>query len=254
MDASTLGMRKPNSTRTIAACKSLRPREFNRQTLAMEIEKDEHELFLEKSLPILKSGTFLQVHTRCQEQGVLEFKFKQDKLIKEAEELEYLESTLKRDNRRHEIVEDHQRLHRTNTERLVTIDKNWKKTQVVKKNRKIRDLQYELTLNKIDDLKKTCARNHNDNMQREGVIEFEKIMKRSGLGSDSNDGRLQASYENGEAFLGRLENTAKSQWPSNEECSNFLNQLKSRTEEKRAARYEKERRKRRAAVNNGDEK
>ena len=53
---------------TIAATKSLRPRDFQRQTLEKELKKDEKELFLQKNIPTLKSGTFFQIHTACQQE------------------------------------------------------------------------------------------------------------------------------------------------------------------------------------------
>ena len=46
---------------------------------------------------------------------------------------------------------------------------------------------------------------------------------------------------------------AKNQWPTNEEVSDFVTQLKDRTEEKRKARYEQARRRRRALVDQGVE-
>ena len=55
---------------TIAATKSLRPRDFQRQTLVKEQLKDDHELFLQKNIPTLKHGTFFQVHTACQQEDL----------------------------------------------------------------------------------------------------------------------------------------------------------------------------------------
>ena len=176
------------------------------------------------------------------------FKLKEDKNILEAEEREKEENDYRRDMRRSGFLNDHSTLHDNNTTFMNNIDKNWKKTQLVKKNRKIRDLQYELALNKMDELKQTCARNHYSTMNKDGVVEFEKIMTRSGLGADGADGHMSVTYEDGEAFISRMEHNAKTHHPTNEECSDFMNQLKTRTEEKRAARYEKERRRRRAVL------
>eukprot|EP01034_Spumella_vulgaris_P036830 gene36830-45436_t len=71
-------------------------------------------------------------------------------------------------------------------------------------------------------------------------------MKRSGLGAGGEGGTLSVTYEDGDAFIQRLEQKAKETFPSNEETNNFVTQLKERTADNRTARYEKARRRRRA--------
>lgn len=113
----------------------------------------------------------------------------------------------------------------------------------------MRDIQYELAVRKIAELKKEKSRIEHAKDSDRGVEEFQKILKRSGLGGDDGSNqKMTVSYEDGESFINRLEETVQQKWPSNEEVSDFLTQLKDRTAEKRQARYEKERRKRRALI------
>lgn len=140
----------------------------------------------------------------------------------------------------------HQEINKT---RDAEITERWKATQLVKKDRRVRDLQYELALLKIAELKDLRARQTHNADQVGGIDNFERIMKRSGIGADGGGGgQMSVTYEDGEAFLHRLEATAKATFPSNEEVGNFVTQLKERTQENRAARYEKARRRRRALV------
>ena len=140
-------------------------------------------------------------------------------------------------------------MHATNTKFIEDIIVNWKATQKVKKDRQIRDLQYELSLIKKEELNSIKNRNNYKLEETEGISDFEKIMRRNGIGADEGGGPpLSISYEQASNFQDRISSLAKSQWPTNEEVSDFVTQLKDRTQEKRAARYEKARRRRRAAV------
>ncbi len=155
------------------------------------------------------------------------------------------------DNRRQDFLNKSHLLQTTNKLKDDGITDRWKGTQRVKKERQIRDLQYELAMLKIADLKGLKARQVHASDQVDGVNAFERIMKRSGIGAgdDGNGGQpLSVTYEDGEAFIQRLEQTAREKFPSNEEVSNFVTQLKERTQDNRVARYEKARRKRRAMV------
>lgn len=237
----------------IASTISLRPRDFQRTRLADEINRDDEELYLRKMIPTIRDGTFLEIHTRSQERDRQMFKFREDKKILKAEEAEYQSKIKARDDRRDMFIKTDRLKRETNTKTMADIDKRWKATQRVKRDRRIRHLQYELFLKKEESLKNELDRQKYDKDVTMGVVEFEKIMKRSGIGADAETGNPSISYEDGEAFIERLEKKAQSNWPTNEECSDFLNQLKERTNEKRVARYEKERRKRRTALSQQQE-
>ena len=152
------------------------------------------------------------------------------------------------DKRRQDLLDQSSLLHQTNQTRDAGITDRWKDTQRVKKDRQVRDLQYELAMLKIADLKNLRATQIHAADQVSGVTAFERIMKRSGLGGDEGGAALSVSYEDGEAFIQRLEQTAKDKFPSDQEVGNFVTQLKERTHDNRVARYEKARRKRRAMV------
>jgi hypothetical protein len=176
------------------------------------------------------------------------FKYDADQNIRTAERLDRENYDRYREEARNARLE-HNRQMRSDSERKdETLYKNWKKTQVVKKDRLVRDLQYELALLEVDALKKEKARQKYDAEQKDGTVEFEKIMKRSGIGANDSGNPLSISYEDGETFLNRLETTAQEKWPTKEEVGDFITQLKRRTNDNRVARYEKARRRRRAAV------
>lgn len=178
------------------------------------------------------------------------FKYKEDRTIQQAEREEKARKLEERDKLRKELLSSGKKLHESNTQFIDNIVTNWKATQKVKKDRQIRDLQFELSLLKKEELINTINRNHYGKDQAEGIVQFEKIMKRNGIGASEDGGGppLSVSYEDPAVFNKKIEETAKAQWPSNEEVSDFVTQLKERTQEKRAARYEKTRRRRRAAV------
>jgi hypothetical protein len=153
-----------------------------------------------------------------------------------------------RDTRRQDLLTYDRTLTETHNTHDAQITTNWKATQKVKKDRQVRDLQYEMALLKVAELKDLKGRQIHRSDQVNGVTNFERIMKRSGLGAGGEGGTLSVTYEDSEAFLQRLEQTAKETFPSNEETSNFVTQLKERTHDNRTARYEKARRRRRALV------
>jgi hypothetical protein len=85
-----------------------------------------------------------------------------------------------------------------------------------------------------------------------GIDVFEVNLKRSGIGGGDDDGQgLAVSYEGSDSFLNRVEEAAKKSWPTKEEASDFMTQLKLRTKDKRVARYEKARRRRRMLLEQG---
>jgi hypothetical protein len=167
-----------------------------------------------------------------------------------AEETEKQFLKMKRDRNREDLIEKGKQLHMTNTNFIQNINTNWKATQQVKKDRQIRDLQFELAMLKIADVKEFKGRKEHEAEEKEGVVAFEKIMRRNGIGaSDEGGGPPKAvSYEDKDSFLSRVGEAARLQWPSSEEVGDFMSQLKERTQDKRMARYEKARRRRRAVV------
>lgn len=117
------------------------------------------------------------------------------------------------------------------------------------KARKVRDLTFELTTQKIKTQKIKKANELHDKVGRDGVDAFEKILRRSGVADgESNEQTMSVSYENSEKFIKRLEDTTQTKLPTKAETNDFINQLKERTKEKRQARYEKMRRRRKLLV------
>lgn len=197
------------------------------------------------------NATFLRVYDACISiNHPFRFKYKQDRIIKADEEAEKARKLKEQENLRRSLLESSQKLHASNSKFIEDITVNWKATQKVKKDRQIRDLQYELSLIRKDELNAISRRNHYTKDETEGITSFEKIMKRNGIGAaeDGSGPPLSISYEDSAVFQDRLSTLAKSQWPTNEEVSDFVTQLKERTQGNRAARYEKVRRRRRAAV------
>eukprot|EP00981_Chlorochromonas_danica_P012831 scaffold5444_cov181-Ochromonas_danica.AAC.12 len=133
------------------------------------------------------------------------------------------------------------------TQFMREMTERWKDTQRVKQDRVKRDLQYELTVEKLGELSFIQKRLQATKAERTGIDFFEKNLKKMGISSgDADSVQLSISYEAPDIFERRLEEIYHSKAPSNEEAQSFINQLKERTAEKRQARYEKARRRRRA--------
>lgn len=129
------------------------------------------------------------------------------------------------------------------------MQRKWSQTQNDKRDRQIRDLQFEMATQKIRTLKKVNVNKAHMVDQVNGIEAFERNLRKSGLGGDDTGGeRLHVTYEDPELFSTRLEKAAAAKWPSDSENSDFLTQLKRRTTEKKAARHEKIRRRRRMLV------
>lgn len=160
-----------------------------------------------------------------------------------------------RDHIRQTMLQKDRTMRAQHEKMIEDMNTRWKATQMVKRNRKTRDLQFELATRKIEELKTLRSRQIHTDDNQNGVTFFEKNMKRLGIGGgDGADVRLSVSYEANEAFEKRLETLALDTLPKNEEIDQFKGQLKERTAEKRAARYEKERRRRRALADQGGAK
>jgi hypothetical protein len=129
-----------------------------------------------------------------------------------------------------------------------TQKKNWLTSQNDKRNRTVKELQFQLASEKLIDLKKLRDNSIHRSSQIEGIAAFEQCMIKNGLESEDDVGlSIGISYENGEAFLRGIEERARKSFPDDTETSKFVTRLKARTKEKRAARIEKERRRRKVA-------
>ena len=125
----------------------------------------------------------------------------------------------------------------------------WKKDQADKRQRKIRDLQFELAMSKKAELIAHQQKTVHATEQKLGIEHFEKSLKRSGIGGDdASSAPLETSYEDPEAFLKRLEAIASKDWPTDSEIRDFQLHLRKRTKEAKQARMEKIRRRRRMQV------
>ena len=126
------------------------------------------------------------------------------------------------------------------------ITTSWEMSLETKRQRQIRDLQFELVTSKIAQLKGQQRNRLHDEDQITGIDAFETNLKRNGLGGDDTDSgaNLTISYEDADAFIDRLETVAKKKWPTKEDAGDFMTQLKLRTADKRTTRYEKARRRR----------
>eukprot|EP01038_Epipyxis_sp_PR26KG_P017121 gene17121-23562_t len=232
---------------TVDSTKSLRPKEFIRNKFS-GTDGTDSDKFVLKSLNTLKMGTYNEIDLKCQLSKYERTQYQSEHKVQQEVEKERNDAALERALYRNDLLQHTKQLRERNQQATDTLKHNWAKTQMVKKDRQVRDLQYEMTVAKISDLKKSKDRLIHRNDQVDGVNYFEKIMQRSGIGSADSGGTLTVSYETGDAFINRLEANNASKWPSNEEISDFKTQLKSRTTEKRTARYEKARRRRRAQV------
>lgn len=171
-----------------------------------------------------------------------------EKKISELEEQDKRRCDDERRDRRQERLDHHRTLMQQSVQKMKDMTINWKATQEVKKERRIRDLQLELSQLKKEELQKLHTKQIHENDEQLGIIEFERNMKRLGVGNDGTESRLAISYETYDAYESRIKSLSHKKFPTNEEINNFVSQLKERTTNKRAARYEKARRRRRALV------
>ena len=70
-------------------------------------------------------------------------------------------------------------------------------------------------------------------------------------GAEGAGEQLAVTYEDGDLYWQRLDEIVAEKGPSDNTVGDFLSQLKERTKEKRTARYEKARRRRRMLVDQG---
>jgi hypothetical protein len=163
--------------------------------------------------------------------------------------MEHEEKIKVRTLRREEFIQKDNEVTLKNAKISQNMKTKWSATQKVKKDRQIRDLQFEMATQKNSELKKNRSNNWHNKEQSVGFDKFEVNLKRSGLGGgdDTGDG-LTISYEDSQLFQNRVEEVASKNWPSNSDVGNFLTQLNERTTQKRNARQDKDRRRRRMLV------
>ena len=137
-----------------------------------------------------------------------------------------------------------------NSQFNASLYKNWTATQKVKKDRIIRDLQFELARNGFTQLKKTRENIQHRADQEYGIDSYEKNLIKNGIGGGDadNDRPLGINPENGEQFLERIEELARNNFPIDKEITGFLSHLKTRMKERKAIRHEKARRRRKGAA------
>ena len=151
--------------------------------------------------------------------------------------------------RRAKILENVNARIQKREETFQTGQQKWDANQHAKKDRKTRDLQFELALGtkRTLNIKNKNQRHQVD--QESGIDTFEMNLKRSGIGGDVDEGgSLLPSAEDSSIFMNRLELNANKDWPTDGEVGDFKQVLEKRTKELRVARAEKARRKRRMLV------
>jgi len=234
---------------TLESTRSLRPKEFKRKTLLDQLNRVDDERFHENALATLHTGNLKNIHVHCNLHAFERTKYKADRLIRDLEKEDEERMIQERTDYRDNLLNKSHTLKEENTKYIQDMTQKWKQTQLVKKNRMIRDLHYELAQLTKQDLTKLHATQVHRTQEENGIVDFEKNMKRLGIGSgEGAEMAMTVSYETTDNYEERIQQIAKQQFPTNEEVNNFKTQLKERTETNRLARYEKARRKRRAMV------
>lgn len=205
--------------------------------------------FIADAFNSLDITNFNAIDARCQQRHYEEFKHKVDARALVADDAD---EQMKRQVVQERKVKDIQALRDVKAAREAREEKlkeNWKVTQKHKKDRQIRDLHFENAVYAIRELKTIRTNQLHDHEQSTGIDQFEQIMRRAGISQGDDDPtQLQSTYEEGEAFIRRLEETAQKKWPTNESVNDFLIHLKETTRANRQARHDKAIRKRRMLV------
>ena len=230
------------------AIKTIRPKDFVR-TDAKFATLDADGKFYSDAKGILDNGVFAEIDTRTLLGKYESFRYKTDFKV-EQEEAEVRRDKLVRREKVHDFIATKRReTQDSNVKRDEAISKKWASTLEIKRDRHVRDLKFELVTQKFALLKTEKDRSLHKTEQIDGIDNFEVNLKRSGMGGGDSDGQtLGVSYEDSDAFLNRIDEVAKKNWPTKEDASDFMTQLKLRTKDKRVARYEKARRRRRMLV------
>lgn len=172
-----------------------------------------------------------------------------DSQILDMEQQDRIDEEQRRRSFRDNHIEHMHTLKAVQTKKIEDMTERWKETQLVKKNRQVRDLHFELATQRIENLHALHQRQVHTKQERSGIEEFERNMKRMGIsGNEGAEQRMSVSYEATDAYEQRLRELNAEKFPTNEDVSNFKMQLRERTIAKRQARYEKARRRRRALI------
>ena len=119
-----------------------------------------------------------------------------------------------------------------------------------RQNRILRDLQFELANNSIVNLQALKFNISDKADQVEEITAFESRLPRDQFGGcDEAAAPISISYENGKAFLDRIESDARKQCHFDSDTSTFVTKLKARVRDKRNISLDKDRRKKKATAN-----
>lgn len=225
--------------------KTLRPKEFTRaQEKFSQLSPADKYYFDAKN--VLDSGVFADVDMRTLLGARYEtFRHATDAdILRQVEQEEQAKLALR--SGQHDATATQRRNFRaSNLASADRITTSWETTLETKRQRQIRDLQFELATSRAAQLKGQQRNRIHDKEQIAGIDAFELNLKRSGLGGGDDDGgNLKISYEDADCFINRIEQLAKKRWPTMEDASDFMTQLKLRTTDRKATRYEKARRRR----------
>lgn len=134
----------------------------------------------------------------------------------------------------------------------LTADRNvtFSTTQNEKQNRILRDLRFELANNSIVNLRAIKSNISDRTDQIQEITAFESRLPRDQVGGcDEAAAPISISYENGKAFLDRIESDARKQCHFDSDTSTFVTKLKARVRDKRNVSLDKDRRKKKAIAN-----
>lgn len=228
--------------------RSLRPKDFVRQNATGSGDATSKELFFSDARTVLDGGVFAELDMKChlEEFKVTEYDNEKKGTVQDAQMRDA--KAMRRKDTHDATAQFRHTVTVRNAEKDQAITERWAVTEEDKRKRQVRDLQFELATLKIDELRRKKRSNHHRAEQISGIDAFEVSMKRNGIGGGDDGQTLSTTYEDTELFAKRLSTVARQNWPSDDDTSDFVTALKLRTKDNRVARYEKARRKRRAAL------
>jgi hypothetical protein len=229
--------------------KSLRPRQFERYDYYKDIvDTPTTELFYRDASTTLYNGIFNEIDMRCQLGEYEQYKYDVDKKAIQDERKER-ELEVERKQKVHKDINEFERtIREKNITNNTEVIEKWRKSLKPGEARHIRDLQFELATLKVRELKENKQRNLHRTEGVHGINEFEFNLTRLGIGGGDENANLTTTYESAANFLDRIEEMTTKNLPSNAVIQDFVTQLKVRTKEKKLARYDKARRRRRMLV------
>jgi len=228
--------------------RSLRPKAFVRQSVMGNGDATSKELFFSDARSVLDGGVFAELDAKCHLEQFEVRGYDNDKIGAKQDAVQREAKVASRKATHDATVQFRHTVTTRNAEKDQLLTERWAVTEEDKRKRQVRDLQFELATLKIDELRRKKRSHHHRQEQINGIDAFEVSMKRNGIGGGDDGQTLSTTYEDTELFASRLATTAKQNWPTDDDTSDFVNALKLRTKDNRVARYEKARRKRRAAL------